>query len=68
MAFLAHQEAQVKGLDAELHQMQELEFRHMELVKSEKFLKSGVEELEGVERALRNSMEMVTKTASLKER
>ena len=61
-------EAQVRRLDGELHQMRELEFPHLELFKSEKFLKSLVDELEGVEYALRNSKEMWTKVASLKVR
>ena len=56
-------EAQVRRLDGELHQIRELEFPHLELVKSEKFLKSLVDELEGVEHTIRNSKEMATKVA-----
>ena len=68
LARLAHQEAQLHRMEAEMQQKQELEFRHSELAQSEEFLRGRVEELEGVEHALRDNMASVVQTATLRER
>ena len=65
---IAEQEVEVNRLECEVQRLREVEFRHGELAQSEEFLRGRVEELEGVEQSLRDTMATVAQAAAMRER